>query len=249
MRLLKRILAVVGVLVLLLVLAGAILVVTLDESMPEVTAGPQADTMAREMLAAVDADAWARTGAVQFVFRGKNRHLWDRERGFARVMWSDVTVLLRTADKTGRVWRGETEVTGPEVDALLDRAHAFYINDAFWLNPVVKAFDPGVERGLVPTASERAVMMRFTTGGRTPGDAYLWYLGADGLPVAWQMWVEILPVGGLRVTWADWQTLATGAKVATRHEVGPFTLKLTEVAGAATLAELVPGPDPFAPLL
>ena len=28
-----------------------------------------------------------------------------------------------------------------------------------------------------------------------------------------------------------------------------FDAKLTEVAGAATLAELVPGPDPFAPLL
>ena len=48
----------------------------------------------------------------------------------------------------------------------------------------------------------------------TPGDAYLWEVGADGLPVAWRMWVQVLPIEGLRVTREDWVTLATGARVA-----------------------------------
>jgi hypothetical protein len=59
----------------------------------------------------------------------------------------------------------------------------------------------------------------------------------------------VIPVGGVSTTWEGWQTLSTGARIATRH-VGPFglTMQLEDVEGAATLEELVGEPDPFAPL-
>ena len=98
-------------------------------------------------------------------------------------------------------------------------------------------------------AREDALLVSFGSGGRTPGDAYLWTVGADGRPTAWRMWVSILPIGGLKVSWAGWTRLSTGAWVATEHALGPIDLCLTQVEGAASLAALLGDqPDPFAPL-
>jgi hypothetical protein len=65
------------------------------------------------------------------------------------------------------------------------------------------------------------------------------------------MWVSVLPVKGVESTWDGWTQLGTGAWVATRHQLTGtgIALEVTEVAGAATLTELVPGPDPFALLM
>jgi len=124
-----------------------------------------------------------------------------------------------------------------------------WINDSFWLNPVAKLFDPGTQRRLVALpGDEEGLLITYRSGGATPGDSYLWLVGADDLPHAWRMWVSILPLGGIKASWEDWLTLGTGARVATRHRLWGFTLELQEVAGACTLAELEPGPDPFAAL-
>jgi hypothetical protein len=58
------------------------------------------------------------------------------------------------------------------------------------------------------------------------------------------MWVSIIPIGGLEASWEGWIQLSTGAWVSTVHEVGPMTLTLTDVKGAASVMELL-GEDPF----
>lgn len=216
----------------------------LDSARPTGRPGAAADALARRMAEAVDADAWARTEAVRFVFAGRNHHLWDRARGYASVAWDDVQVVFDTATRRGFAWRDGARLA--EAGALIDEAHAAWINDTFWLNPVVKSFDPGVERALVDGDT---LLVTFGSGGRTPGDAYLWTVGPDGRPTVWRMWVSIIPIGGLKVTWEDWTRLSTGAWVATDHALGPIHLRLTQVEGAASLADLLDGgPDPFAPL-
>jgi hypothetical protein len=62
------------------------------------------------------------------------------------------------------------------------------------------------------------------------------------------MWVSVLPIKGLRATWEGFVPLSTGARVATRHHIGPAPVTIDDLAGAATLAELEPGADPFARL-
>ena len=64
------------------------------------------------------------------------------------------------------------------------------------------------------------------------------------------MWVQVLPIGGVQFSWEDWQTLKTGARVATRHR-GPlgFTIELTHIRAESSLAALYPDGDPFAPLV
>lgn len=221
-------------------------------SIPAGKPGPEADRLAREMVAAVNGEAWKKTGAVRWRFAGRTHHLWDRDRQLVQVEWGEVKALVDIDRRCGRVWEEAEEITGPDAAELLDDAHAHWTNDAFWLNPVVKVFDAGVIRERVTEEEppgERGLIVRFSQGGRTPGDVYVWWVGIDGTPRRWQMWTSNIPIGGMEATWDEWIRLATGARISTKHETALIDILVTEVEGAYTLGELVPGPDPFAPLL
>jgi hypothetical protein len=231
----------------LLLSLGVVVFWARSEPRPSGQPGPAADALARRVQQAVDHAAWERTGALRWVFASKHRLLWDRRRGLAEVAWEDERVLLDLATKSGLVFHSGLP-RGPSKREL-EAAYRYFINDSFWLNPVATLFNDGVIRELVPLGDgSDGLLVRYTSGGVTPGDAYLWHLAADGLPKAWKMWVEIIPVGGVGASWEGWKTLSTGAKVSTQHKLGPRGVMLTEVEGAATLAELIGGEDPFAPL-
>lgn len=249
----RRLLRVLGAVVLALCALLLTTRLVLSAPRPEATPGPDGDALATAMNAAVNQAAWQATGAVRWTFAGRNQHLWDRTRGLARVSWGDTVVLVDLGKQQGRATEDGQPVTGRKAERLVEKAYAAWINDSFWLNPVVKAFDEGTTRSVVtPTgddAGHRGLLISYSSGGLTPGDAYLWLLDEQSRPVAWRMWVSVIPVGGVRASWEGWTTLSTGAQVSTLHRLGPVTLALTDVAGAATLAELEPGPDPFAPLM
>jgi hypothetical protein len=212
--------------------------------------GPEADALARSMEAAVRKDAWDRTGAVRWSFFEQHHYVWDRDRDLVELKWGDSRALFRTGDQTGRVWSGGTEQTGADAEEALRAAYAYWINDSFWLNPVVKLFDPGVERSLVKLDDGRnALLISYTSGGVTPGDAYLWIPGPDGMPSSWRMWVQIIPIGGIETTWDGWTELSTGAKVSTQHEGwGRMMTFITKVEGAENLEALEVEAGLFDPL-
>ena len=260
----RRLLIGVGILFALIGVVVGVLIVALSKPLPKGETGPAADELAHRIERAIDKEAWTRTGAVKWTFAGRNRHLWDRQRGFDRVIMGQTYVLCDLSKKTGVAFQQRKRVTGAAERKLIDKAYASWINDSFWLNPLVKLFDDGVTRSLItaPTqdpAESPALLISYSGGGLTPGDSYLWLLPAlpagspDPLlrPRAWRMWVSVLPIKGIENSWDEWQKLGTGAWVATRHQVSGTGIKLemTDVVGAATLAELVPGPDPFALLL
>ncbi|MGB5697523.1 MAG: hypothetical protein WBM46_17860 [Polyangiales bacterium] len=247
MRAFKILLAVLILGALALVAVGY----SLSEPRPDGRPGPEADALAHSMEAAVHKDAWDRTGAVRWSFFEQHHYVWDRERGWVELRWGKSRALFRTADQSGRVWRDGTEQTGEDADEALRAAYAYWINDSFWLNPVVKFFDPGVERSLVELEDgHHALLVSYTSGGVTPGDAYLWIPGPDGLPEAWRMWVRIIPIGGIETTWEGWVELSTGAKVATQHEGwGRLMTFINNVAGAENLEALGVEPGLFDPLL
>lgn len=250
--LLRRIVVSLVAVVLLLVAGLAIFVVAVSKPLPKGETGPSADALARSIETAIHKDAWDRTQAVTWLFAGRNSHLWDRKRMYARVRFGDAEVLINLTTQRGLAFRKGASVGGAERDKLIKKAHAFWINDSFWLNPLAKLFDDGVTRTRITRSdgpgTGDALLISYSSGGLTPGDSYLWLLDANHLPVANPMWVSIIPIKGLTFSYEGWITLSTGAMISTQHKVGPITLKLTDVAGAATLAELLPGPDPFAAL-
>jgi hypothetical protein len=245
----RRVARVLAVLVLLLVLAVGVLWAVLRHAPTPTTPGPEAEALAHEMVAAVDGDAWARTGAIRWTVQSR-AHLWDRQRGLARVEWNGRRVLLDTSTRHGRAWQDGRELAdGAGKQQLLDKAYALWINDSFWLNPVVKAFDDGTSRARGTVDGKRALLVSYASGGLTPGDKYLWIFGDDGRPAAWRLWVKILPIGGLQFSWEGWTRLPTGAWVATSHRaLGIDAVHLVDVAAGATLHDIEPD-DPFAPIL
>jgi len=230
-----------------IVLAGCLYLMSQDQPRPSGDEGQDAEDLAAEMEDAVDIVGWARTGAVRWTFNGANEHLWDRQRGLVRVRWDDVEVLLHEGGQSGRAYRNGAEVTGREGFELRVRGNAAWVNDSFWLNPVAKIHDSGVTRSIV---GDDQLLVEYSSGGLTPGDAYLWSVDDDGLPTHWQLWVSILPIGGVEVSWDDWVRLETGARISTSH-TGPagVSFSITDVEGAATLRDLIGSTDPFAPIL
>jgi hypothetical protein len=237
--------------ILILGLIGLVVVgYALNDPRPEGQPGPEADALARSMQAAVGQEAWDRTRAVRWSFFEQHHYVWDRDRDLVELRWGESRALLRTRDQTGRVWRAGVEQMGADAEEGLRAAYAYWINDSFWLNPVVKFFDPGVGRGLVKLDDGRdALLISYTSGGVTPGDAYLWMPGTDGMPASWRMWVQIIPIGGIETTWEGWTELSTGAKVSTEHEGwGRVMTFIGNVAGAENLDDLGVEADLFDPL-
>ena len=68
-------------------------------------------------------------------------------------------------------------------------------------------------------------------GGTTPGDSYLWLVDDKGFPKAYQMWVDIIPIGGLEASWDDWMTTKSGALLPKTHRLGPMTIDMGSVRG------------------
>jgi len=218
---------------------------------PTGVSGSEADALARRIQAAVETEAWAKTRAVQWTFRQRHSHLWDRRRMLDRIVKGDETILIDLTTRRGTVTQKGRALAGAELDARLQYGWAAWANDSFWLNPIDKMFDEGVSREAVALEDEpgrTGLMVSYSKGGMTPGDAYLWIVDSNAVPVAWRMWVQVFPVAGIRVSWEDWITLSTGAKVATRHELPAVSVNITDVAGAETLEGLTGGNDPFTPL-
>lgn len=250
----KRLLKLLAVIIVLLVLALAGLWIKLRAPRPEGgQSGEVADALAKQLEASIDPQAWARTGAITWTHAMRNTHLWDRKRGFDRVSFKDgTTVWIDLATQQGVVEKnGQPQEGAAKAQGLKD-AYRWWVNDSFWLNPLVKTFDPGVTRKKVELKDDpdgkTGLLLQYSSGGVTPGDSYLWYAPESGPPRAWRMWVSVLPVGGLRVSWEDWTKLETGVQVATTHDLGGFKFRLTDLKAAEKVEDLADGTDPFARL-
>lgn len=239
MKWIKRTFKFLGILILFLFILALGAYVIYNEPLPEGKEGAEAQALVQKIKEAINQEAWDNTNFVEWSFMDMHHFVWDKKRHLVKVDWDDYQVLLDPNTITGVAYEeGEKITDQEEAQELLEQANGFFINDAFWLNAPAQI--EGKDRKLQAVTLEdggKGLLITYLSGGVTPGDSYLWILDENGLPKAWKMWVEVIPIGGLETSWEDWKTLPTGAKVATNHDGGILNIKITNLKVYQTLAE------------
>jgi hypothetical protein len=225
----RKFLKIAGICLLALVAIITIIGMVKHKPKPVGMVGPEAEQMTQAMYAALNKPAWDSTGWVKWQM-GKHTFAWDRVREQVRVQWSDYDVLVSTKDQTGKVLRNGNEQSGDDAQDALQKAWSYFCNDSFWFVAPFKATDEGTTRSVVTLKNgNKGLLVQYYAGGVTPGDTYLWELDEHHVPVAYSMWVKIIPIGGLRSTWSSWQALPTGARVAVEHQFSGLKIQIIGV--------------------
>jgi hypothetical protein len=186
-----------------------------NEDIPTGETGKAADALAEQMLEALDYDKFQSTQEIQWTFRGKNTYHWRLQQHVVDVYWEDYKVTYYTKQKEkSTAFLNDQPLTDKAKRKAIDYAVANFNNDSFWLVAPFKVFDKGTSRTLVKEDGKQKLLVQYTTGGTTPGDAYLWELDDNYLPVAFKMWVSIIPFDGVEATWTDWESTAAGFSLA-----------------------------------
>ena len=76
---------------------------------------------------------------------------------------------------------------------------------------------------------DKALLITYSSGGTTPGDSYLWILDENAKPIGYQMWVSIIPIGGLYASWDNWEIMESGIPLPTLHTILVMDLDLENV--------------------
>ncbi|MEA1785286.1 hypothetical protein U1E44_04215 [Arenibacter sp. GZD96] len=229
---LKKILKIALGLIVLVIAIFGILYFMYNEPLPKGTSGAEADQLAYKMLEAINYSAYEKTQFLEWTFAGgKHRYFWDKKNSTVRVAWDTYVVDLHLQNHAkSTVLKNKHPVSGSEKAKRIATAISYFNNDSFWLVAPFKVFDAGTERRSVHMPDGTlGLLVTYTTGGSTPGDSYLWKLNENGFPESFKMWVNIIPIGGLKATWDDWRILESGAFLPSSHQLGPITLDMGNV--------------------
>jgi len=227
---------------------GIIGFIAANKPLPEGTEGPKADALAQQMLVKLNKPAWDSLNYVSWTFADRQHYIWDKQGNDAVISWGDIKVVMDLDEVTGTAFDSGTAVTDENIkQKLISAAWANWCNDSFWLYAPFKVFDKGTTRSIVETdKAYKALLVSYEGGGVTPGDSYLWLLDNNGMPQAYQMWVGMLPIGGIHVDWEDWTTLEGGAMIAQNHLIaGKMNVALTNIKSGQSITDLGLDSNPF----
>ena len=213
----KRLLKLIGVLILLLIVFIGAYYFMNNEALPEGKQGKEADALAIKMFNAINHEAFENTEILEWSFREKNHYKWYKQEGKVTVVLGDDKILLNLNDISKSV---------ASSSELIDKALKNFNNDSFWLVAPFKIFDKDTERRIVKYEGKDALMITYKSGGTTPGDSYLWILDENYFPTSYKMWTSIIPIGGVSATWSDWKKTETGIKLPTQHKLSLFGLEI-----------------------
>lgn len=219
-------------LILFLGLSLAGLYYSYNQELPQGNQGVEADLLAKKMLDAMNYEAYKELNYITWTFSSMGRdrsYRWFKNQGRCKVLWDSISVDLNIkALKKSSLQVNGLAYTGELKDHFIRAAEAKFNNDSFWLVAPYKLFDAGVERRLVKHDNgEDALLVTYKSGGTTPGDSYLWLFDDNYRPRAFQMWVSILPIGGIEASWEQWEKTAKGAYLPRLHQLSILDLEIT----------------------
>ena len=213
----KKTLKIIGLLITVSIVAVGIYYIVNNEALPKGVQGKEAEELAEKMMSAINKRAFDSTEILEWSFRGKHHYVWKKQQGLVDVSWDSISVTVNLNDYSKSIG------TSSE---LIETAINFFNNDSFWLIAPYKVFDDGVERSIVKVDNKDALLIKYTSGGTTPGDSYLWILDENYMPVSFKMWTQIIPIGGVSATWNDFITADSGIKLPTSHTLSLLGMKI-----------------------
>ncbi|SOE22868.1 hypothetical protein SAMN06298216_3271 [Spirosomataceae bacterium TFI 002] len=229
----SKTLKILGIVLVVLLIAVVATCSYISKPLPEATSGVQAEELADKMWNSLNKPAWDSTRYVSWSFRGEHHYKWDKEANLAEITWDDYLVLLNPDQVNGVAYEKGVKVEDPS--KLIDKAWGFWCNDMFWLTAPFKIRDKGTKLSLT---NDNNLMVQYESGGVTPGDAYIWILDENGIPMSYDMHVSIIPVKGLNATWETWENISSGAKLSTMHIIAGSALSLAPIAGGMELKDI-----------
>jgi len=196
-----------------------ILYFSLHKKMPEGIEGKEADQFAIKIQKAVQHDKYLATDYIQWTFRNKNHYLWNKKTGYVEVKWDEYIFKLSLKTPHNSTVLSANNFSEEEEQKMIKKAFDNFNNDSFWVVAPHKLFDAGVTRKLVDLEDgTKGLLVTYASGGSTPGDSYLWEVDKNYLPTSYQMWVSIIPFGGIEASWEDWTTTESGVYLAKYHK-------------------------------
>lgn len=219
----------IGVVALLLIVF-IVLKLTFNEQVPEGTTGKPADELAMKMLEAINHKEFTQASELHWTFRGVNRYRWKLQQNLVDVYWDDYRVAYQTRyPQSSFAFKNEVKLEGKEREEAIAYAEKNFNNDSFWMVAPHKLFDAGVKRSVVQVDDKEQLLVQYSSGGSTPGDAYLWELDENYQPVAFKMWVSIIPLDGIRATWQDWEMTDGGFPLSRKRSLYGIEIPITQV--------------------
>lgn len=223
----KRFLKIVGVLILLIIIAIVGLKIAYSEEIPEGIKGEKAQALADKMLDALNSDRLENVDSITWTFRGVNKYNWQPQNNIVSVKWEDTRVILDlNFPQESTVFYKGNKVAFEDRQDYLDYALSNFNNDSFWLIAPYKIKDAGTEPEFI---SEKELLVRYTSGGTTPGDVYVWQLDNSYLPQSFKMWVQIIPLDGVKAEWKDWYETSAGFMLPKKREIYGIEIPLSDV--------------------
>jgi hypothetical protein len=179
------------------------------------------------MLEYANIEAWKKTEAVEFTFAGIRHHLWDKKRNYVLYTKDNVKVYFNKDNLYGKVYINNQEVFDKEEkNKKIYEAYKAFINDFYWLQPAFHIYSPGAKRFFI---DQNKLRVTFYEGGVTPGDTYVFYLDNNGKINIMQMWVQIIPIKGIKAEFKEYIETETGVRIAKIRETFLKNIVLTDI--------------------
>ncbi|MBZ9650832.1 hypothetical protein [Psychroflexus montanilacus] len=221
-----KILKILGIAILSLLIIITIAGFLISKDIPKGQQGPEADELAEEILEELNYEAFKTTKRISWTFAGIHSYDWYKNDNYVIVKSEDYKVKIDLDNYDKSEVLSSIDI---EDDDLIKTCIKNFNNDSFWLIAPYKIMEENVERRLVKEDNDESLLVTYTSGGSTPGDSYLWKVDQNKRPTSFNMWVSIIPVGGLEAYWKDWVETESGMILSTRKTVFGVPVEITNL--------------------
>jgi hypothetical protein len=177
----------------------------------------KADQLANKILNAINHEAYKKTRYLEWSFDGRRHYKWNKENYIVDVTWDTIHVNLHTRNREKSTVYLNHKKQKIADSTIVKKAWDIFNNDSFWLVAPHKLFDKGTIRSLQKLDDKEVLLVKYTTGGSTPGDSYLWLLDSIDVPRSFKMTIPSMKISGTFATWEDWKLTESGTLLPTNH--------------------------------